>query len=68
MKRINHEYQVNDKVLLRDPKDIDNKFRNIEWEGPFRITSINKSNGTVYLQKGAVTQVYNLRKIKPFIE
>ena len=67
-KRINHEYQINDKVLLRDPRDIKNKFGNIKWEGPYQIVSVNKTNGTVYLQKGAVTQLYNIRKIKPFKE
>ena len=36
-KRIAHQYQINDKVLLRDkgPKEIENKFGTIEWEGPF---------------------------------
>ena len=67
-KRINHEYQINDKVLLRDPKDINNKFGNIKWEGPYQIVSVNKTNGTVYLRKGVVTQPYNIRKIKPFKE
>jgi len=69
-KRIAHEYNVNDKVMLRDkaPDEVDNKFGSPEWEGPYRIVTINKQNGTVRLQNGSVIQTYNIRKIKPFIE
>ena len=69
-KRIAHEYRINDKVLLRDkgPKEIENKFGTIEWEGPFRITNVNKQNGTVQIRQGSLIKTYNIRKIKPYIE
>ena len=69
-KRIAHQYRINDKVLLRDkgPKEIENKFGTIEWEGPFRITNVNKQNGTVQIRQGSLIKTYNIRKIKPYIE
>jgi len=69
-KRIAHVYNINDKVLLRDkaPSEVENKFGSTTWEGPYRITAINKQNGTVQLQNGSLIQKYNIRKIKPFVE
>ena len=67
-KHIQYEYRLNEQVLLRDkaPGDVDNKFGNTKWEGPYRIVRINKDTGTVFLQKGAVIQPFNIRKIKPY--
>jgi len=69
-KRIAHEYQINNKVLVRDkaPNQVDNKFGNAEWEGPFKIVSIDKTNGTVKIQDGSLIRSINMRKLKPFVE
>ena len=68
-KRIAHEYQPNDKVLIRDkaPGEVDNKFGKPEWEGPFTVVRHNKQNGTVYVWQGLIIQPYNIRKLKPYI-
>ena len=68
-KRIDHTYNVNDQVLVRDkaPGDIDNKYGKTEWEGPYTVVRYNKDTGTVYVRQGALIQPYNIRKIKPYV-
>ena len=67
-KRIHHTYQVNDKILVRDkaPGEVDNKYGTPEWEGPYTVVRHNKDTGTVYARLGAITQPFNIRKIKPY--
>ena len=67
-KRIQHTYQVNDKILVRDkaPGEVDNKYGTPEWEGPYTVVRHNKDTGTVYARLGAITQPFNIRKIKPY--
>ena len=67
-KRIQHTYQINDKILVRDkaPGEVDNKYGTPEWEGPYTVVRHNKDTGTVYARLGAITQPFNIRKIKPY--
>ena len=67
-RRITHEYEPNDQVLLRDkaPGNVDNKFGKTEWLGPYTVVRHNKQNGTVYLRQGPIIQPYNIRKVKPY--
>ena len=64
-KRVKHQYKVNDKVLLR--RDDLAKYKREPWEGPYKITKIN-DNGSVRINKGAVTETFNIRLLKPYFE
>jgi transposase InsO family protein len=63
-KRIKHNYQVGEKVLLK--RGTENKME-APFAGPYEILQVN-NNGTVHLKVNAVTDVYNIRNIKPFKE
>ena len=60
--RRQHTYVVGDKVLVKRRKHSKHE---LEWEGPFELTTIN-DNGTVRFQKGIVNDVVNIRRVKPF--
>ena len=64
-KRISHTYQINDKVLLM--REEMSKYNRDPWDGPYEITQVH-DNGTVTLRIGAMTDTYNIRKIKPYRE
>ena len=61
-KRIPYEYKIGDKVLIR--KGSENKYET-PFTGPFSILMVN-DNGTVKLQKGAVTDSVNIRRLTPY--
>jgi hypothetical protein len=67
-KRVPHEYNVGDKVLVRqDPNRKHDGDANI---GPFTVTAVNE-NGTVLLSKdtangGVVIQKWNIRQLYPY--
>ena len=63
-KRIDYEYQKGDKILLRTGTE--NKYEQ-PYSGPHPILRIN-NNGTVRIQKGAVTETVNIRRITPYID
>ena len=63
-KRIPHSYQVGDKILLR--KGSENKYEQPN-SGPHPILQVFQ-NGTVEIQKGAVTDVVNIRRVTPFVD
>ena len=63
--RIDHTYQVNDKVLYKS--NMESKYGEDPWKGPYSIVKVN-DNGTVRLQFGKFTDVINIRNIKPFRE
>ena len=65
-KRIPHDYQVGDKVLL-DLGDIKAKFADPKYDGPYEVVQVN-NNGTVRIRKGAVTETVNIRIVFPFKE
>ena len=41
------------------------KYGHVSYDGPFTVTKVNK-NGTIRIQKGAVTHTFNIRLIKPY--
>ena len=62
--RVPHVYRVGDLVT----KDISDKRApklNALREGPFVVQQVN-ANGTLRIQKGAKTELVNMRRIKPF--
>ena len=61
-KRIPYQYQEGDQILLR--KGTEFKYEQ-PYSGPHEILRVNK-NGTVQIQKGAVTETVNIRRITPF--
>jgi len=63
--RKKHEYNVNDKVLLK--MQFNSKYGTDPYTGPFKIVQVN-DNGTVKLKKGCVTDTYNIRNIKPYYD
>ncbi len=63
-KRIPHTHRVGDKVLLR--RGTENKME-ATWAGPYEVLQVN-DNGTVKMTVKAVTDTFNIRRIKPFIE
>ncbi len=63
-KRVNYDYKVGDNVLLYTPNP--HKMEQPR-EGPYPIIQVH-TNGTVTLQKGAVSQRLNIRQIVPFQE
>ena len=64
-KRIQHEYKVGDKVLLERP-GIQPKM-GAPRDGPYEVVHVS-TNGTVRIQKGAVTQRVNIRRLTPYFE
>ena len=64
-KRIPHEYNVGDSILYRVP--VDAKFSQHEWTGPYRLRNVY-NNGSVKIRRGAVSEIVNIRNIKPFFE
>jgi transposase InsO family protein len=60
--RIEHIYQVGDKVLLR--KGTENKYE-APYSGPFEILKVN-DNGTVRLMVKSVEDTYNIRRLMPY--
>jgi len=61
-KRIDHVYQVGDKVLLK--RGTENKYES-PYQGPFNILKVN-DNGTVRLMVKSVVDTYNLRRLVPY--
>ena len=55
-------YKAGDKVLLR--KGTENKYE-IPFSGPHHVTNVNK-NGRIGIQKGAVTDTVNIRRVFPY--
>ena len=62
-KRHPHQYSVGDQVLMK--KESKSKYGHASYEGPFTIAKVN-TNGTVRIRKGAVTDTFNIRLIKPY--
>ena len=63
--RKKHEYNVNDKVLLK--LQFNSKYGTDPYAGPFKIVQVN-NNGTVKLKKGCMINTYNIRNIKPYYD
>ena len=66
-KRINHVYNIGDKVLIL-LKNIERGAKlNQPTQGPFVITQIY-NNGTVKIDRGNYEEIINIRRLKPFKE
>ena len=64
--RIDHTYQINDKVLMKNPKHR-SKYGSDPWIGPYVVVKVN-DNGTLKIKKGCVTDTINIRQLKPYHE
>ena len=64
-KRIQHEYKNGDKVLLQKPGIL--RKVSAPYSGPYEVQRVF-TNGTINIQKGAVIQRVNLRRIVPYNE
>ena len=63
-KRIPHEYKQGDKVLLARGTEF--KYE-APYAGPYEVLA-SYDNGTVRIQKGAVADTVNLRRLHPYFE
>ena len=61
--RIDHDYNVGDKVLLTKPGIL--RKMTTPREGPYTIRHVN-TNGTVQIQRRAVTETVNIRRLTPY--
>ena len=64
-RRKDYQYQVGQKVLLEKPGML--RKMSVPFEGPYQVTRVF-TNGTLNIQKGAVTQRVNIRRIQPYKE
>ena len=62
-KRVKHEYKVNDTVLVKNEQST--KFGQDAYNGPWKILEV-RNNGTVKIEKGVITDIYNIRNITPY--
>lgn len=63
-KRITHEYQPGDEVLIeRDLRNLPKLDQ--PTEGPYKVLAI-RSNGTIVLDKGLYMETINIRRVRPF--
>lgn len=63
--RISHEYKVGDKVLVQKPGIL--RKLTTPRQGPYQIVQVN-TNGTIRIQRGAVTETINIRRVTPYVE
>ena len=63
-KRIPHEYNIGDQVLIK--KGTEYKYEQ-PYEGPYPILAVH-DNGTIKIQKGAVSHTVNLRRVTPYVD
>ena len=64
MRRNNHQYKVDDKIIFKRKKNYKHK---LEFLGPFLITQMNY-NGTARFQKLIINDATNIRRIKPLFD
>jgi len=64
-KRIKHNYQVGDKVLLNVQPITKAKYKKNPFKGPYTVLQVN-NNGTVQLDMGSIIDTINIRNIKPY--
>ena len=64
-RRISHDYQVGEKVLLEKPGIIQKMSQ--PRQGPYEITKVH-TNGTVRIRRGHVTERVNIRRLTPYFE
>ena len=64
-RRIPYEYKVGDKVLINKPGIL--RKMDTPREGPYTVTHVH-TNGTVRIQRGAVSTRINIRRLTPYHE
>ena len=64
-KRIAHAYQVGDKVLLQNTGIL--RKLATPYSGPYEVQEVF-TNGTMVINKGAVLQRVNIRRVVPYHE
>jgi transposase InsO family protein len=64
-KRISHDYKIGDKVLIEKPGI--NRKLSTPRSGPHVVKKVY-TNGTVLIQRGAVTERVNIRRLTPYFE
>ena len=62
-KRIDHNYQVNDRILIKN--DPSRKFGTNAYSGPYRVTEV-RNNGTLRYQNGNIYDTINIRNVTPY--
>ena len=63
-KRLDHTYSAGDLVLIKAEQML--KYGTASYLGPYTVVSIN-DNGTVHVNKGTVTEMYNIRNVTPYV-
>ena len=63
--RIKHTYKVGDKVLYK--REDKAKYQKDPWDGPYVLEEVFK-NGTVRFKRGSLSDITNIRLIKPYYE
>ena len=67
LKRLNHAYQPNDRVLIRLDKLEAGGKRGQPTEGPYRVLQVH-GNGTLTIQRGDYRERINIRRLRPYFE
>jgi len=62
-RRISHAYQPGDKVLIL-PNSLDPKLK--LNQGPYKVISYDKSNGTLHIQRQHYIEPINIRNVRPY--
>ena len=65
--RLEHSYQVNDRVLIILDKNEQGPKLSSPTEGPYKILK-TYSNGTVKIQRGTYQEIISVRRLKPYKE
>ena len=61
--RVDFDYAVGKHMMVREDGIL--RKAAAKYTGPFCITTVNK-NGTIRIQKGALSKRLNIRRVKPF--
>ena len=61
--RADYDYSVSEQVLVR--KDGILCKAETKWTGPYHITTVH-TNGTIRIQRGALSERLNIRRVKPY--
>ena len=63
-RRADHDYAVGDQVLVRKDGIFEKKAES-KYTGLYTITTVH-TNGTIRIQKGALSERINIRRVKPY--
>ena len=63
-RRIAYDYKEGDQVLILSGGTMDPKLK--PHQGPFKVLSFNKSNGTLHIQRNNYVEPINMRLVRPY--